>query len=76
MFEESLPFHDLNFNPAIGLQKLVISKDRLVGTASFILEHESNGRDGEASRSWNKISFAGEAFIDRNLMVPLDCSEE
>ena len=69
VFEESLPFHDLNFNPAIGLQKLVISKDRLVGTASFILEHESNGRDGEASRSWNKISFAGEAFIDRNLMV-------
>ena len=69
VFEESLPFHDLNFNPAIGLQKLVISKDRLVGTASLILEHESNGRDGEASRSWNKISFAGEAFIDRNLMV-------
>ena len=69
VFEESLPFHDLNFNPAIGVQKLVISKDRLVGTASFILEHESNGRDGEASRSWNKISFAGEAFIDRNLMV-------
>ena len=69
VFEESLPFHDLNFNPAIGLQKLVISKDKLVGTASIILEHESNGRDGEASRSWNKVSFAGEAFIDRNLMV-------
>ena len=69
VLEESLPFHDLNFNPAIGVQKLVISKDKLVGTASLILEHESNGRDGEASRSWNKISFAGEAFIDRNLMV-------
>ena len=69
VFEESLPFHDLNFNPAIGLKKLVISKDKLVGTASVILEHESNGRDGEASRSWNKVSFAAEAFIDRNLMV-------
>jgi len=69
VFEESLPFHDLNFNPGIGWSKLIISKGRLVGKVSLILEHESNGRDGEASRSWNKISLSGAAFIDPNIMV-------
>ena len=69
VFEESLPFHDLNFNPGIGVQKLIISKDKLVGTATFMIEHESNGRDGEASRSWNKVSLAASAFIDAQLMA-------
>ncbi len=69
VFEESLPMHDLNFNPGIGLSRLVIIKGRVVGKMSVMLEHESNGRDGDASRSWNKISFAGAAFIDRNFMV-------
>ena len=69
VFEESLPFHDLNFNPGIGIQTPIFAKDRLVGSALIMVEHESNGRDGEASRSWNKISFAGSAFIDRHLMV-------
>ena len=69
IFEESLPFHDLNFNPGIGIQGPIFHKGRLVGNATIMLEHESNGRDGEASRSWNKVSFAGSAFVDRNLMV-------
>ncbi|MBR5086678.1 MAG: phospholipase A [Muribaculaceae bacterium] len=69
IFEESLPFHDLNFNPGIGVQAPIFNKGRLVGNAMVMVEHESNGRDGEASRSWNKISFAGSAFIDRHLMV-------
>ena len=69
VFEESLPFHDLNFNPAIGVQKLVIYQGKLVGNATIMLEHESNGRDGEASRSWNKVSFSGAAIIDPRLVV-------
>ena len=69
IFEESLPFHDLNFNPGIGVQAPIFNKNRLIGNALIMLEHESNGRDGEASRSWNKISFAGSAYINRNLMV-------
>ena len=69
IFEESLPFHDLNFNPGVGIQAPIFNKNRLIGSALIMLEHESNGRDGEASRSWNKISFAGSAFISRNLMV-------
>ncbi|MBQ9466270.1 MAG: phospholipase A [Muribaculaceae bacterium] len=69
IFEESMPFHDLNFNPGIGIARLIIVKGRLVGKMAITLEHESNGRDGEASRSWNKISLSGAAFIDRNFMV-------
>ena len=69
VFEESLPLHDINFNPGIGLSKLIISKGRLIGKASFIIEHESNGRDGEASRSWNKVSLSGSVFILPDLMV-------
>ena len=69
IFEESLPFHDLNFNPGIGVQKLIFYKGKLVGNATIMVEHESNGRDGEASRSWNKVSFAGSLYIDPRLMV-------
>ncbi len=69
VFEESLPMHDLNFNPGIGLARAFISKNRIVGKATLMIEHESNGRDSLASRSWNKISLSGEIFIDENLMV-------
>ena len=69
IFEESLPFHDLNFNPGIGVQKLIIHKGKLIGNATILLEHESNGRDGEASRSWNKVSFSGAVVIDPRLVV-------
>ncbi len=69
VFENSLPFHDLNFNPGVGLSKFIIMKNRLVGKATVMIEHESNGRDGTASRSWNKISLAGEAYISPVLMA-------
>ena len=69
IFEESLPFHDLNFNPGLGVQTPIFIKGRLVGSSLIMVEHESNGRDGEASRSWNKISFAASAFMNRNLML-------
>ena len=69
VFEESLPFHDLNFNPGIGIQKLVIYNGKLVGNATIMFEHESNGRDGEASRSWNKVTFGYAAVIDPRLEV-------
>ena len=69
VFEESLPFHDLNFNPGIGVQNLVVHNGKLVGNATIMLEHESNGRDGEASRSWNKVTFGYAALIDPRLEV-------
>ena len=69
VFEESLPFHDLNFNPGIGVQNLVVYNGKLVGNGTIMLEHESNGRDGEASRSWNKVSISYAAIIDPRLEV-------
>lgn len=69
VFENSLPMHDLNFNPGIGWSKPFFNKNRYVGKLTFLLEHESNGRDGEDSRSWNRISFYGSTIIDEWLMV-------
>ena len=60
VFEKSMPMKDMNFNPGIGLGRMIIHKDKVIGFSYFQLEHESNGRDGDASRSWNKISmYAG-----------------
>ena len=69
VFERSMPFHDLNFNPGIGLSRHIIMKNRLVGKMTVMLEHESNGRDGTKSRSWNKLSLAGEGYISPYLMA-------
>ena len=69
VFERSLPFHDLNFNPGVGISRHIIMKNKLVGKMTLMLEHESNGRDATASRSWNKLSLAGEAYISPNLMA-------
>lgn len=69
VFENSLPMHDLNFNPGIGWSKPFFNKNRYVGKLTLLVEHESNGRDGEDSRSWNRISFYGSTIIDEWLMV-------
>ena len=69
VFQESLPMGDINFNPAIGWTKPFFNQGRYVGKLSLILEHESNGRDGNASRSWNRVSLSGMAMIDQWLMV-------
>lgn len=69
VFQESMPVHDLNFNPGLGLSKLLIVKDRVIGKASLLIEHESNGRDSIFSRSWNKISFCGSIFLSPQFMV-------
>lgn len=69
VFENSLPMRDFNFNPGIGLAKHLFVKNRYVGKVTLMLEHESNGRDGIESRSWNKVSLAGNVFIDPNFMV-------
>lgn len=69
VFQKSLPMHDMNFNPGIGWTKPFFSKGRYVGKMTLIVEHESNGRDGDESRSWNRISFAGSAVVNDWLMV-------
>ena len=69
VLEKSLPMTDLNFNPGIGLTKPLFVKDRFIGKLTFMIEHESNGRDSIQSRSWNKVSLAGNIWVDPSLMV-------
>lgn len=69
VLQKSLPMTDLNFNPGIGLAKPLFIKDRFVGRLGLQLEHESNGRDGEESRSWNRLSFSGSFMIDPQFVV-------
>ena len=69
VFENSMPVHDFNFNPGIGVSKLLIAKDRVIGKASLLIEHESNGRDNDNSRSWNKISLCGSIYISPQFMI-------
>jgi len=69
ILENSMPMTDLNFNPGVGLAKPLFVKDRYIGKATLVIEHESNGRDGDASRSWNKVTLGGSIIIDPQLMV-------
>lgn len=69
VLQESMPMTDLNFNPGIGVAKPLFVKNRFIGKLSLMVEHESNGRDGDNSRSWNKISFGANIMLDPNLMV-------
>lgn len=69
VLEESLPMTDLNFNPGVGLAKPLFVKDRFIGKVMMMLEHESNGKDGLISRSWNKVSFSANVMIDPNFIV-------
>lgn len=69
VLENSMPMTDLNFNPGIGLTKPLFVKNRYIGKLTFLIEHESNGRDSTASRSWNKIALAANVMLTNNLMV-------
>lgn len=64
VFKESFPFRDLNYNPTIGIGRALVRKNRFLGTISFQFEHESNGKDGVDSRSWNKITFGSLFTLD------------
>lgn len=69
VLEKSMPMTDLNFNPGIGLAKPLFVRNKYIGKLTLIVEHESNGRDGDESRSWNKVSLAANIMIDPNMMV-------
>ncbi len=69
VLERSMPMTDLNFNPGIGLVKPLFVKNQFIGKLLLLLEHESNGRDGAASRSWNKVSLAANIMIEPNFIV-------
>lgn len=60
---------DLNFNPGIGISKPLFKDNRYIGKATFIIEHESNGRDSIWSRSWNRIALSANLMITNNIMA-------
>lgn len=66
VFQKSFPMYDLNFNPGIGFAHLIVHKDKYIGKAYLMFEHESNGRDSTDSRSWNKVTFSGSLLINKN----------
>ncbi len=69
VFENSLPIRDLNFNPGLGIGHLIIYKNRYIGKAYLMAEHESNGKDSIDSRSWNKISLGAAILLNKNFEV-------
>ncbi|MCR5456382.1 MAG: phospholipase A [Bacteroidales bacterium] len=69
VFESSLPMHDNNYNPGISFTKFIERNGRFSGIVQLMVEHESNGRDGEDSRSWNKIGISSSYFISNTFMA-------
>ncbi len=64
IYAESSPFRDTNYNPGLGLGKYIFHQHKLVGAAFAQIKHESNGRDGEESRSWNYLSVSMKYFFN------------
>ena len=70
IYEESLPFKDINFNPSLAVGKFIYDKEeRLKGVVTFSLEHESNGRDSIYSRSWNRLSLEYTTNLSKKTMA-------
>ena len=69
VFHASLPMRDLNFNPGIGLGHLIIRKNKYIGKAYVMVEHESNGRDSIENRSWNKLTLGAAVLLNKNWEV-------
>lgn len=64
IYAESSPFRDTNYNPGIGLGKYLLFNNKVVGAAFLQLKHESNGRDGDDSRSWNYMSLSMKYYFN------------
>lgn len=71
IYDESAPFRDNNYNPSLGLGRYIIRGNKLRGTVFVQLEHESNGKSGEDSRSWNMLSFSTKYFFNLRLSFGL-----
>lgn len=57
IYRKSYPFRESNYNPGIGLAKYFVNDKGITGFLFLQYEHESNGRDGTSSRTWNYLSL-------------------
>lgn len=69
VYESSSPFRDNNYNPGIGIGRYLILNNKLKGAFTLQLEHESNGRGGAESRSWNYVNFSGKYFYNMRTSI-------
>ena len=67
IYDESSPFRDTNYNPGLGIGRYVIKNNKLKGAVMVSLEHESNGKSGVESRSWNYINLSAKYFYNMRL---------
>ncbi len=73
IYAESSPFNDVNFNPSVAIGKVFYDKkNRLKGLGTLSFEHESNGRDSIASRSWNRLSLEYTTSINKNTIASFE----
>lgn len=76
IYQESKPFEETNYNPGLALAKPIYKNNNFLGALWFTIEHESNGRDGDNSRSWNFVSagyihwFSEEFSLSLKLWYP------
>lgn len=71
VYKKSSPFDEINFNPGIGIGKLLFKGPKLTGILVVQLEHESNGKDSIDSRSWNSISATLKTSLKENVKLTL-----
>lgn len=72
IYSESSPFRDTNYNPGIGFGRYLVHNNKLKGAGFIQIEHESNGRDGTDSRSWNYLSLSSKYFFNLRLSLGLE----
>ncbi|MCC9137153.1 phospholipase A [Pontibacter silvestris] len=71
IYHWSSPFNEINFNPGLGLGKLLFKDGKLIGSLALQVEHESNGWDSTMSRSWNYASFSYTTAISSKSILQL-----
>ncbi len=68
----SLPFRETNYNPEFFLDYSNYGSGIWRLGKIGLFEHESNGRDGLESRSWNRIYWEPRMVIDDPAKLPFD----
>ncbi|PID59626.1 MAG: phospholipase [Ignavibacteriae bacterium] len=69
VYKESSPFREVNYNPGVAFGKIITTNNFPLGIIFVELEHESNGRDGIYTRSWNRVSFNSAWYIYKSFLL-------